>query len=116
MTINWPLMGTFTSILTKELTTLQIQIKGRQCASFIGGLGYISRSMLCMVQHVILTCVGCVIFFNYDVDIVNMEEYISTIYKRFKMQKNCQFLNFCVVYILHITYTTILVTMGSILL
>ena len=53
MTITWPLMGTFTFGYTKELTTFQIQLKGRQGAAFIGGLVYIRRRVLLIVYHLI---------------------------------------------------------------
>ena len=53
-------MGTFTFSWKKYLTTLQIQMKGRQGAAFIDGLGYIHRKILCIVQHVnVNLCVFC---------------------------------------------------------
>ena len=39
--------------LVKQLTTFKIQLKARQGAAFIGGLGYTPRRMLYIVQHLI---------------------------------------------------------------
>ena len=61
------------------------------------------------------SCVLCYGLFHSDFDIVNMEDSISTIFKRLKTQKNCQILYFVWNKFLRNAYTIIFVTMGSIL-
>ena len=90
-------MGTFTFSWTKKLIASHIHLKVGQGAEFIGGLGYIPRIMLCIVQHVMLTCVCCVIvYLILMLTFVNMEDSISTIIERLKASKT-DFLYFCVV-------------------
>ena len=53
------------------------------------------RRMLRMVQHAMLTCVLCYYLFHSDVDILNMEDSISTRFKRLKARKSPKFVLFC---------------------
>ena len=70
--------------------------------------------MYCPTYNVNL-CVLVYHLFHYDVDTVKMEDYISTIFKRLKSQKITKFCTFVWYKFPRNTYTTILVTMGSIL-
>ena len=70
--------------------------------------------MYCPTYNVNL-CVLVYHLFHYDVDTVKMEDYISTIFKWLKSQKITKCCTFVWYKFLRNTYTTILVTMGSIL-
>ena len=70
--------------------------------------------MHCTTCNVNLCVLGYPLFHSDD-NIVNMEEYISTKYKGLKARKIAKFCTFLWYDILRISYTSILVTMGSIL-
>ena len=113
--ITSPLMRTFTFGWTKPLTTFQTRPKVRQGAAFIGGLGYRPRSMVFIVQHVMWTCVCCVIiYFILLLILLRWRALFLQDSKGLKARKPkfCTFV--CYIFLCY-AYTTILVAVGSII-